>query len=165
MSFNSWLEKVYGEEDFSRNVAITLSGSVGLACYILFADSVIAFFGLVITFPLFRLLANSIHKTWETARIKKARSKDLKTAFSRFSTEETDVLKQFVKHGGCVLSFSTIRRQNIYLPDTGVRSLIQRGILENTSLPPDYITEGLVLDEEIFNKAMDLYSEIKTPNQ
>lgn len=157
MNISQWLEKVYGEDDFGRSIAIAISGAIGLTTYLLLSDPIISLFSLVIAFPIFRLIASALRSKWEIKSTEKKKTKEIKGYFNNFSVEELEVIREFVRHGGCVLSFRTIDGQNISLPDTGVNSLMQRGVLEITFLPPDCVTEGMILDIEVFDMAQNIF--------
>ncbi|MGB5677906.1 MAG: hypothetical protein WBN36_08900, partial [Gammaproteobacteria bacterium] len=64
-SIEKWAERVYAETDFGRSIAISVSGSVGLALYLTTNDWVIAAFSTIITFPIIRIISTGINEKFE----------------------------------------------------------------------------------------------------
>ncbi len=108
MKIDKWLEIVYKENEFGRSISISLSGTIGLIIYLYFNDITIALFSLVISFPLFRIIANSIYSKFEKRVAEGGRKTELEKTFSKFSKHEIDVIKGFVQLGSCALSFDKV---------------------------------------------------------
>lgn len=154
MNLETWMSKLYDEEDFGRSVSATLSGVIALSTYILSNDWSLSALILVITFPLFRIVASAIHIRWRTIR-------DVQKQFRNFSPEEKEVIHAFVESGGAVLSCG--RMDRACLPLSGVESLVARGILHHTMLS-DLWTEAFVLDTNVFDAAQHTFPRLETSN-
>lgn len=147
-AIDKWAERVYAETDFGRSIATSISGVVGLLCYLAWRDWAIAAFSLVILFPIIRLISTSFHaKVARRARIQTTRE-NAEFLYDRLSDEEKDIVQTFVMAGGCVLTWSHANQ----LPMVGaaLESLIQRDLI-STSVTADGMRETFVLDSDIFD--------------
>lgn len=155
MNVDRWFAKIYGEKDFGRSIAATLSGVAGLVTYLLSRDWVLSAFVWIIVFPLFRLVASALHTRWRAA----TREQKL---FQTFSPEEKEVIKAFVDAGGAALSYSQINRAA--LPRAAIESLVSRGVLFNTTLS-DCMTEGFILKTEVFDGGQRMFPRLQPPSR
>lgn len=145
-----WIEHIYSETDFGRSVATTLAGIIGLIVYIKFKDWVIAAFSLIISFPLFRLIASRIHKKFDQKEKERLAEERADNFYSKLSDVEKEVVQAFVENGSCVMTWTQFNQ--LELPALGSESLIQRGVL-NTSMTADAMRETFVLDDVVFDAA------------
>ncbi|MBD3617454.1 MAG: hypothetical protein HUJ22_12870 [Gracilimonas sp.] len=153
-----WIERIYSETDFGKSVATTIAGIIGLIIYIKFNDWVIAAFSLIISFPLFRLIASHIHKKIDNKEKERQEKEKAKNSYKKLSDIEKEVVKAFVENGSCVMTWSQFNQSD--LPSSGIESLIQRGIL-NTSMTADGMKETFVLEESVFDAANSQQNKIK----
>ena len=147
-AIEKWIERVYAETDFGRSIATSISGVVGLLCYLKWHDWTIAVFSFVILFPIIRLISTNFHaKVTRRSKIQ-AERENSELLYDRLSEEERDVIQTFVMAGGCVLTWSHANQ----LPMVGaaLESLIQRGLV-STSMTADGMRETFVLDSDIFD--------------
>ena len=145
--------------DFGRSIATTIAGIVGLICYLFSRDWVIAAFSAVIIFPVIRITATSLHKRIVQKADRIHTVEDAKRIVNDLSDGEKEVLVEFVKAEGCVLTWGHINRLNIQ--HASIESLIQREILW-TSITADGMTETFVLDSKIFDAARRLDLKVDT---
>lgn len=146
-----WIERIYSETDFGRSIATTVAGIIGLIVYIKFNDWVIAAFSLIISFPLFRLIASRLHKKIDQKEQERLTQERIDNFYKNLSDVEKEVVQGFVENGSCVMTWSQFNQSN--LPSAGSESLIQRGVLD-TSMTADAMRETFVLDDAIFDAAM-----------
>ena len=152
-SIDKWLEKVYSENDFGRGIATSLSGSVGLASYLYSDDWVIAFFSLIIIFPIARIVATALNERSKVRLTNKLQHKQLVDVFQRLSKEELRVVQAFTESGGTALTFRQINELDLSSP--AIESLVQRELLW-TSVTSDLMTETFALDTEFFDVAKSM---------
>jgi len=152
---DKWAERIYSESDFGKSIATTMSGIVGLTVYLSKEDWVISAFALIISFPIFRLVASSLNQRYERKRRKNAESKENRAKFNRLSEDEKQVIESFVKAGGSVLTWTQVNNENI--SSSGVESLIQRGLVW-ASVTADGMTETFALDSDIFDIGYEEFS-------
>lgn len=146
-SIEKWAERVYAETDFGKSIATSLAGVVGLVVYLLLGDWAIAAFSAVIFFPVARLTATAIHTRIARNAKRRERLNDAEHIFGALSNEEQAVVAEFVKVGGCVLTWGQANRSPI--SSSAIESLIQRDVLF-TSLTADGMRETFVLDPALF---------------
>jgi ABC-type multidrug transport system fused ATPase/permease subunit len=146
-SIEKWAERVYAETDFGKSIATSLAGVVGLVVYLLLGDWAIAAFATVIFFPVARLTATAIHARIARNAKRRARRSDAEHIFGTMSDEEQAVVAEFVKVGGCVLTWGQANRSPISA--SAIESLIQREVL-STSMTADGMRETFVLDPALF---------------
>jgi hypothetical protein len=147
-TIEKWAERVYGETDFGRSVATSLSGVLGLVIYLYAKDWVIAAFVSVICFPLLRLAATAIHTRVARGSASRARKSDAEHIYKCLSDEERLVISEFVKAGGCVLTWH--QTNNSPMSSAAIESLMQRDLL-STSVTADGMRETFVLDPALFD--------------
>jgi ABC-type multidrug transport system fused ATPase/permease subunit len=146
-SIEKWAERVYAETDFGKSIATSLAGVVGLLVYLVLADWTIAAFSAVIFFPAFRFAAAAIHTRMERNAKRRARCSDAEHIFGTLSNEEQAVVAEFVKFGGCVLTWGQVNRSPV--SRSAIESLIQREVL-STSMTADGMRETFVLNVALF---------------
>jgi hypothetical protein len=146
-SIDKWAERVYAETDFGKSIATSLAGVVGLVAYLLLGDWAIAAFGAIIFFPVARLTATAIHARIVRNANRRARRNDAEHIFGTLSSEEQAVVAEFVKAGGCVITWSQANKAPI--SGAAIESLIQREVLY-TSMTADGMRETFVLDPALF---------------
>lgn len=147
-SIEKWAERVYAETDFGKSIATSLAGVVGLAIYLLLADWAIAAFSAVIFFPVARLTATAIHTRIAHNAQLRERHSNAEHIFDTLSNEEQAVVAEFVRAGGCVLTWSQTNQSPI--SSSAIESLIQRNVL-STSVTADGMRETFVLDTALFD--------------
>ncbi|WP_112480224.1 hypothetical protein [Vibrio variabilis] len=152
-SIDKWLEKVYSENDFGRGIATSLSGAVGLASYLYSDDWVIAFFSLVIIFPVARIVATALNERSKVKITNNLQHKQLVDVFQRLSKEELRVIRAFTESGGTALTFRQINELDLSTP--AIESLVQRELLW-TSVTSDLMTETFALDTDFFDVAKSM---------
>lgn len=150
--FGTIFEKIYSEEDSGNNISISLSGTLGLCLYLYSRDIMISIFSFIIAFPLIRIIVQKIINYQKKILNKKKRIKQDKDLLENLSEQEKDVLRKFVKHGTCSLSYSYINNYQLNLPKTVVNSLIMREMIQDTMIGMD-CNEALVLNADIFELA------------
>ena|ERR1041385_6256394 len=155
-TFDRWMGRIYDERDFGRGISTTLSGVVGLGIYLRWNDLVIAAFVTIIVFPLFRIVASAMDARWSRHRNHRLEALDAQMKFQKFSPEEKQVVKAFVDAGGATLSWSHINQADIFLPDAGVNSLIQRGVFHHT-VTADGLGEAVAINTEIFDLGQHVF--------
>lgn len=148
ISIEKWAERIYTETDFGKSIATSLAGVVGLTIYLLFTDWTIAAFSAIIFFPIARLAATAIHTRIARSAQRRERKSDAAHTFKSLSDEEQAVVAEFVKAGGCVLTWSQINRAPI--SSAAIESLIQREVL-STSVTADSMRETFVLNPALFD--------------
>jgi len=156
MNLDRWVERIYAERDFGRSIATSAAGVVGLLIYLNTNDWVIAAFAAIIGFPVVRVLASAIHSAYMR---KKHSGRDLREAqelYDKLSEEEKEVIREFVRVGGSVMSWSHANRVNLSEP--GVASLMQREVLYST-MTPDGMREAFGISIEIFDVAQKAYAK------
>lgn len=146
-SIEKWVERVYAETDFGKSIATSLAGVVGLIVYLFLRDWVISAFAAIIFFPVARITANTIHARFARNASRQARRNDAEHTYSTLSEQEQSVVAEFVKVGGCVITWSQANRSPI--SGAAIESLIQREVL-STSLTADGMRETFVLDPALF---------------
>lgn len=147
-AIDKWAERVYAETDFGRSVATSISGIVGLACYLVWRDWTIAVFSSVIIFPIIRVVSTGLHSKVVQKAMNRAAKENAEGVYDRLSAEEKCVVQAFVQAGGCVLPWSHTNR--LPLSGAAIESLIQRELL-STSMTADGMRETFVLDSDIFD--------------
>ncbi|MFA7238118.1 MAG: super-infection exclusion protein B [Phycisphaeraceae bacterium] len=156
MNWNKLVEIIYTEKDFGRSIATSIAGVVGLSAYFLFADWVIAVFALVISYPLFRVIASAIHSRWKKKRTQLMKDIQAKEKFNKFSPQERQVIEFFVRSGGACVSWGYVNNSKLPFPRPAVNSLIQRGIVHTTVMEDD-MTEAFALDTDVFDTAQRVF--------
>lgn len=156
MDLDRWAERIYSERDFGRSIATSISVAIGLCIYIIADNWVIAAFAWVIGFPVLRLATSAAYSSYRVRRLSESRQRRIQDLYDKLSDVEKAVLREFVKQGGCVMSWSHANRVN--LPEPGVSSLKQRGILFDT-VSADGMREAFGVTVEIFDVAQKAYSE------
>lgn len=141
------VERLYSETDFSRSVATSVAGLVGLVIYLLLQDWVIAAFAAIIVFPVIRLASSRIHERRQRSEKRRAEQEEADESYSRLSEHEQAVVQAFVEAGGAVLTWSQMNA--LELRGSAVESLIHREFL-NTSMTADGMRETFVLDQALF---------------
>ncbi|MBS1142619.1 MAG: hypothetical protein H6R14_25 [Proteobacteria bacterium] len=147
-AIEKWADRVYGETDFGRNIATSLSGLLGLGVYLYFGDWVIAAFAAIIFFPVARITASAIHLRLSRNALLRAKQCDALRTFDSLSEEERAVVSEFANAGGCVLTWSQMN--NCCVSASAIESLIQRDLL-STSMTADGMRETFVLEPAIFD--------------
>ena len=147
-AISGWLVRIYGENDFGRNVATSAAGIFALGAYLAFRDWVIAALAIVIAFPIARLVASELHdRRTRHARARSSRE-DAKLLWDQLSGEEQQVVGAFVLGGGCVLTWGQMNEAAVSM--NAVESLIARGLL-GTSIMADGLGETFVLHPDLFD--------------
>ena len=147
-TISGWFVRIYGEDDFGRNVATSAAGIIALATYLAFRDWVIAALAIVITFPIARLAATALHdRRTRNAKVRSSQE-DAKRLWDQLSGEEQQVVGVFVVAGGCVLTWGQMNKAAV--PTNAVESLVARGLL-GTSVMADGFGETFVLDADLFD--------------
>lgn len=149
-SLDKWLDRIYTENDFGRGIATSLSGISGLVSYLYTDDWVIAFFCLVIIFPVARIVATAINERAKIKLTDKLQQKRLNELFERLSVEEKKVVDAFLKAGGTALTFREINQSDV--SSSAIESLVQKKLLW-TSVTSDLMTETFELDTQLFDIA------------
>lgn len=162
MNIDRWVERIYVERDLGRSIATSLAGVVGLLTYLLLHDWVIAVFSAVIVFPISKILVGAIHSAYmqrvqEDGGIEIARKQ-----FERLSNDEKDVLFEFVRLGGSVMSWGHANKIGLHEP--AVSSLIQRKLLFPT-MSADGMREAFGVTVEIFDVAQQKFADSIDPEQ
>ncbi len=160
MDIDKWADRVYAEEDFGKNISITCSGLVGLCVYLYSNDWKLSGFLTIIAFPLFRIIASVVYARHEIQKEKERAflaSEESLNAVKNYTAKERLVLKAFVDAGGATVTFSQIELNQTHLPEPGVNSLVQRGVLHKV-LTADGMSKGLSINIEIFEAARRYYN-------
>lgn len=153
---NKWADRIYSENDFGRSVATSLSGGIGLAVYLLTNDGVLSAFGLIISFPIIRILSSGINEKRERNKQRATEKERLEYSFGKLTTEEKEVVKKFVEAGGSVLTWHQVNQLDVHF--SAIESLLKRDMLF-TSCTADGLTETFVLEQEIFDIGYEKYSD------
>lgn len=146
-SFEKWAERIYAETDFGKGIATSLSGAVGLTVYLLFGDWAIAAFSLIIFFPLARITATAIHTRLSRTASRRSKRSNAEHVYGNLSEEEKEVVAEFVRYGGCVLTWGQTNKSAV--SSAAIESLLQREVL-STSITADGMRETFVLDPTLF---------------
>ena len=147
-TISGWFTRVYGEDDFGRNVATSAAGMVALVAYLIFSDWVIAALAILVTFPIARLVATELHDRRTRHAEARKSEEDAKRLWDQLSGEEKQVVGAFVCAGGCVLTWHQVNESAV--ATSAVESLVARGLL-GTSVMVDGFGETLVLDADLFD--------------
>lgn len=150
------LDRIYSEEDISRNLSVSGGGIIALIVYLLYRDATLAFLSLVISFPVLRVVIGVLERSYKARKATFDRRLKYREEFEKLSWNEREVIGRFLLKGASVLPPSLINASG--LNDAGVRSLINRGILR------DDIEDGLVMDPEFFSQAskyIDIDGDLK----
>jgi ABC-type multidrug transport system fused ATPase/permease subunit len=158
-SIEKWAERVYAETDFGKSIATSLAGVVGLAVYLLLGDWAIAAFAAVIFFPIARLTATAIHTRVARNAKRRERRSDAEHLFGTLSSEEQSVVEEFVRVGGCTMTWGQANRSPI--SSSAIESLIQREVL-STSMTADGMRETFVLDPALFEVGVRRAKSLKS---
>lgn len=153
---NKWADRIYSENDFGRSVATSLSGGIGLSVYLLSNDWVLSAFGLIISFPIIRILSSGINEKRERNKQRAIEKERLEYSFGKLTTEEKEVVKKFVEAGGSVLTWHQVNQLNVH--SSAIESLLKRDMLF-TSYTADGLTETFVLEQEIFDIGYEKYND------
>ena len=153
---NKWADRIYSENDFGRSVATSLSGGIGLAVYLLTNDWVLSAFGLIISFPIIRILSSGINEKRERNKQRAIEKERLEYSFGKLTTEEKEVVKKFVEAGGSVLTWHQVNQLDVN--SSAIESLLKREMLF-TSYTADGLTETFVLEQEIFDIGYEKYND------
>lgn len=141
-------ERVYIETDFGRSIATTLAGIIGLGVYLAYGDWVIAAFSSIISFPIVRLIASSLHDRVTRKKTRRTEREEAEYRYGQMSADEKEVVQYFVEQGGSVVTWSQINNSQLNM--SAIESLIQRGLL-STSVTSDGMRETFVLDVAMFD--------------
>lgn len=150
------IDRIYAEEDVSKNLSLSGGGIIALIVYVISQDVALAFLSLVISFPFFRVVIGSIERSYRAKKATTHKSLKYRSAFEKLSSTEREIVAEFLSHGASVLPQSIL--DNGGLDDAAVRSLINRGILRED------IEQGLVMDPEFFSQAsnyIDNFGDLK----
>lgn len=147
-TIEKWAERVYAETDFGRSVAISGAGVIGLVIYLIFNDWVIAAFSSIIAFPIIRLVSTGLHEKATRHKKRAVERDEAEYIYSRLSEDEKEVISEFVKAGGSVLTWSQMNK--LPLSSASIESLIQREVIW-TSMTADGMRETFALDSAIFD--------------
>jgi ABC-type multidrug transport system fused ATPase/permease subunit len=154
MNFDRWAERIYAERDFGRSIATSIAGIVGLLIYLNTQDWVIAAFAAVIAFPVVRILASAAHSAYMQKKHSSSNQREAQEIYNKLSEEEKEVIREFVRVGGSVMSWSHANRVNLSEP--GVASLMQREVLHST-MTPDGMREAFGIRVDVFDVAQKAY--------
>ena len=146
-----WLDRVYAENDFERNLATSVAGFVGLLTYLQLEDGVTAVFAAVIAFPLVKIVSGSIRTRWNRSQERRRTRDEMKELFDSLGSEERIVVQAFVRHGGVAITWQECNRSEQFSA-AGIESLSNRGML-HPSVTQDGMRETFVLDTELFDYA------------
>ena len=149
-TMEKWLERIYIEKDLDKNIAISVSGTIGLLLYLYNNNVVIGLFLSIISFPIIRILSISIIKKVELKKDIRIYNERKQNLYKSLSENEKKVVKSFVKAGGFVMTWGQMNDQD--LPFSAIESLCQRELLR-TSVSADGIKETFVLNDELFDIA------------
>ena len=155
--FGSWIERVYGEDDFGRNIAIAAAGAAGLGAYSWGEDSVRAAFVAVMVFPVVKVVASSWHSKRKQSRERSDHTDQTKRLFESLSSTEQAVVRGFVSHGGCVVRSRDADRSAGF-HRAGIDSLIKRKLI-NVPLSFDPNQATFELSPELFDYAQTVVTE------
>lgn len=147
-TISGWFVRIYGEDDFGRNVATSAAGMIALAAYLALRDWVIAALAIFITFPITRLVATTLHDRRTRHAEARSSKEDAKRLWDQLSGEEQQVVGAFVLAGGCVLTWGQMNKATV--ATNAVESLVARGLL-GTSVMADGFGETFVLDPDLFD--------------
>lgn len=159
MDIDKWADRIYLEEDFGKNIATTISGVIGLAIYLYKSDFALAAFVAIILFPTIKILVNIIkERSLKKREIldQENKVKELDETFKGLTDQEKRVTLVFVDYKSSVVSEKYIKLNSIHLPDGAVKSLIQRGFLEEV---PYGLSYDLKLNLDVFEAARRYYSK------
>jgi hypothetical protein len=152
MDIDKWADRVYAEEDFGKNIAISFSGLIGLIIYLIKSDFALAAFIAIIIFPLVKMLSRHIERKY--AKNKKQsdvenKKKEIVEIVKNLTDRERRVIHEFVKYKSAVISSNHLAMNSIHMPDGATKSLKERGYLSIDSYgTPDEF--DLILDLDIF---------------
>lgn len=159
-SFEKWAERIYAETDFGKGIATSLSGALGLGVYLLFNDWAVAVFALIIFFPVARITAAAIHTRLSRSAMRRSKRSDAEHIYGNLSNYEKEVVAEFVKSGGCVLTWRQANESPI--SSSAIESLIHREVL-TTSITADGMRETFVLDPTLFEVGLSHSKTATTP--
>ncbi|WP_299769024.1 hypothetical protein [uncultured Pseudoteredinibacter sp.] len=152
MDLDKWAGRIYEEEDFGKNIAISIAGIIGLTIYLIQSDFVLAAFITIIVFPpvkiLLRHFESKYTKRREAERLD-SQKKELVKVVENLTGQERRVIHEFVKYKSAVISNEYLSVNSIHMPDGATKSLRERGYLkvESYGTPQDF---DLKLNIEIF---------------
>lgn len=149
--FEKWADRVYAEVDFGRSLATSLAGAVGLGIYLRTSDWVIAAFCSIIFFPLARITATALHGSFLSGAGRRRKIEEVQQLWDALSDDEAHVGSEFVKAGGCVMTWQQMNRSAAVT--AAVESLIQRQMI-TTSVTADGMHETFVLVTTLFDEAI-----------
>ena len=151
-----WAERIYNESDFGRSISTSASGCIGLLVYLIYSDWVLAFFSVIISFPIIRVVSSGLHEKFLKYRTRKIKEEEAAHIYEKLSKDERKIVHKYVESGGTSLTFSQINTLNLTRP--AVESLIQREVLW-TSMTADGMRETFALDTELFDVAQKKISK------
>lgn len=151
--FDKWVERIYTEEDFGRGVATSLSGTIGLAVYLLTDDAIVAIFATLIMFPLTRITAAALHRRGAEQAAASDKAKQFEDVYGRLSDEERRVIAGYIEAGGTVMTWGQVNRSD--LSRAAIETLIQRELMWST-VTADGMTEAFAISTDIFDVARNI---------
>ena len=151
LNLDKWLERIYEETDIGRAIATTFAGCTGISVYLYWGDWVVATFTFIITFPIVRVLTSAMESKWTRSQEEINSQKRIKELFDNLGTEERAVVDAFIWEGGNTLTWRKCN-ESWNISDTGVESLINRGMMYRT-VTADGMSEAFSLDTELFDYA------------
>lgn len=157
MNIERWAERIYNERDFSRNVATSVAGLLGLLIYLYLDDWVVAAFAAMIAFPVTKIVAGALHSRHVQRKSQEGGLEEARQLFERLSSEEKQVLFEFVRLGGSVMPWSHANKVGLHEP--AVSSLMQRKALFAT-MTADGMREAFGITVEVFDVAKEAYEAI-----
>ena len=157
MNIGRWFERIYSESDIGRSIATSVSGLVGLGIYLYYQDWVIGAFALIVAFPIARIVASVLHTRYLKLRQSSENRDETKELFERLSHEEQSVIRAFVRHGGCTVTWNQVNRSQDFTA-TGIESLTTRDLV-HSSVMADGMTETFVLNTDLFDYANTVFDD------
>ena len=157
MDLGRWIERVYEEEDFGRNIAIAAAGAAGLGPYFLLGDWVVTALVVMMVFAIVKVVASSWHSNRKQSRERSDHADRMKRQFEDLSPTEKAVVRAFVSRGGCVITWQE-SQQWVAVHRTGIESLSRRDLIR-MSTAMDGVGDTFELDPELFDYAQTVVAE------
>ena len=122
-------------------------------------SSGLAIVATIIVFSIAKVSARAIQPPWNQRRERRRKRDQLKRLFESLAREERAVVKGFVCHGGSVVAQDEIGRSMLF-SGVGIRSLINRDLLQVSYVGEDPDACLYALDTELFDYAQTVLDDI-----
>ncbi|MYC67249.1 MAG: hypothetical protein F4X12_13040 [Acidobacteriia bacterium] len=159
MNLGSLIKRIWRDDDFGRAIATAVGLAGGLIAWRSQGSLGLAIVVTIIVFSIAKISARAIQSPWNQRRERRHKRDQLKRLFENLAREERTVVKGFVCHGGSVVTSNEVSCSKLF-PGVGIRSLINRDILQVSYVGEDPDACLYALDTELFDYAQTVLDDI-----